>query len=1121
MNESLLALHTHKFQRALDQLRSRMDEAVEGPGRPGVVFLLGAGCSMQYGLPGFQSLLAAVCRDLYGDEPDWDKLEVPSLRHQLEDVFKDNDGEARASLRRHLGNVNGEDCPAYRVLANLMAAGFVKATVTMNFDTLLDDALIAEGHYEIANDPTRVLRIHGSLGPLPSSDPKPPILNVEATEFFDATHGNKVTKLLTTNHVVAIGYSGVDAKVVEALSQDPVNSGGSAVIKEPCRLFFVALALTDNRIRKAIEARRSDRFVITGAEGTFENFMQGLEATRRYKEAHHHRSALPPEKTKLPKSTELTTLELEALERCLKLALRIRTAMNVADASDTSIEQHGDDLFALCLELARHTRLRLTSPEKYLLYCASYLHDLGYFRAYSGGGIGQHPGWELLRNHGDLTAKLLEEHFRDAQRLRDPSRDGKSDARSLRPISYNSEQPEKDAKLEAMLIELCRRHPGFDTGPIQNPSFDKHKDTLYVGPYPVRVRFDLLDALLSTAEEISPGHPFLPSGDPIDPRPTPDFVIDDPVLDIYLRRKQQLIRFEISRDGIHAQRVPNTPPPDDAVIDWLVMLAKRATDVLSETASAYDGDPLEFHSDLHDMRPLPKDAKDRTDLHTDLLDSALSERLRSQLRDEDAKSPGAALRILDLLALYTLDPVQSQLAAEGATATGNKRPPEPRAPVGSQAVREARRMLDLAGDDPHVGLLGRYIRGFLDGEVTRAAELPALDQCFFTDVRDICLPAWRFCAQRWQRGMSPLVMACASLELGSTLHRSEVTYGMRSLPVCPAPAADDGAAASPDQRSGHDGCTLCTGRLLYVLSYALLLGRPGFEFQVGETNAAGAHEAIADILRYVLAPKDPDVWWGVERELARAKRHPGENRGRHRPTNDFIQAADYIASAVRATGFALWVDFRLEAHSARGFLDGKQRTQLRTLFLALLRDLCQAPAKKLLHQRSEEPHSYVLGEAARTYLSLQRLRPWSVRQGRLVADLLAKGRRNLRDAVTELSAGSVSQSGNQLSQLSQYYLLPAFAFLHGTAQSRRDRNYWKHILWDTYRGCAGSSIWIKQGNDAGSWGYNLENTARLVLVLSAFWRHAFDHRGEFEELAGGHPQRALRSRSARSQAREA
>ncbi|MEA2564385.1 MAG: hypothetical protein QOH06_5889 [Acidobacteriota bacterium] len=137
-----------EFEHVLTALADRVvppdwntqDPSVE---RGKVVFLLGAGCSRQYGLPSFVELLTYLWEDCLHRVPK-PPLNLEHLRDKLDPFWQAQGPEdRRRMLDFYLGprRVNGRACPGYLRLARLAASGHVKAIVNMNFDTLLEDAL--------------------------------------------------------------------------------------------------------------------------------------------------------------------------------------------------------------------------------------------------------------------------------------------------------------------------------------------------------------------------------------------------------------------------------------------------------------------------------------------------------------------------------------------------------------------------------------------------------------------------------------------------------------------------------------------------------------------------------------------------------------------------------------------------------------------------------------------------------------------------------------------------------------------------------------------------------------------------------------------------------------------
>src|SRR6476660_8975939 len=477
----------------------------------GVVFLLGAGCSRQYGLPDFRELLGYLWEDFFDRplDPTWS---FETLRDRLDKPWQAQGPESRQKiLSSYLKQVDGQSCPGYVRLARLAKDRRIKAVVNMNFDTLCEDALLHEFEgsdrsfkisttFRIASERhLMVYKPHGSLGQSVAGEAisglveaadalirmsqdasghahgfreTESILSQMRTEqarivadrywvaedvleeiklllsaceafkeslhsrqrldtvrqmrqsrerlvrlgshariendlildiansdlFSDPEEQMSAQELLTANDVVTIGYSGVDAKIAAALrsfsrGQDPRDR----------KLFVVNVTRPDPRIVLVMAERASHDLSIVGEEAAFENFMEHLDREVRAKRERGYGDS-PPEDLNL-----MTRAEKIALRECLKLALSIRSSINVADRSSVGIEEHGKQVYEICLRLAKSAGLCLTSPEKYLLYCTSFLHDLGYFAAYSVRKVTN--GLALLQRHGKMTAMLLQQKF--------------------------------------------------------------------------------------------------------------------------------------------------------------------------------------------------------------------------------------------------------------------------------------------------------------------------------------------------------------------------------------------------------------------------------------------------------------------------------------------------------------------------------------------------------------------------------------------------------------------------------------------------------------------------------------------------------------------------------------
>lgn len=278
-----------------------------------------------------------------------------------------------------------------------------------------------------------------------------PIIGIDESHIYkDSKEAKAVIDLLTQNHVVILGYAGGDEKILHALrsvsDEDPETPPESLT-----NLFVINLSGPGIRLPNIQQKRRSETLVLESIEAGFENFMEGLEQALAHPEDASEAAARPDAPPRILYSTQL---EAVAAGYCRKLALNIRSTINVAETGRVDIIEHGAELFERCLELARSAGLALTSPEKYLILCAGYLHDLGYFLGYSTDRAGENPGWQLLENHGEFTAELLEKYLTEEWK------------RLITPVGYSDES--RDIFVET-LIDVCRNHsltlPLADPGP--------------------------------------------------------------------------------------------------------------------------------------------------------------------------------------------------------------------------------------------------------------------------------------------------------------------------------------------------------------------------------------------------------------------------------------------------------------------------------------------------------------------------------------------------------------------------------------------------------------------------------------------------------------------------------
>ncbi|HEX3528820.1 MAG TPA: HD domain-containing protein [Thermoanaerobaculia bacterium] len=1096
-----------------------------------LVVLLGAGCSRQYGLPSFLELLTYLWEDFFRESPDPDwKLEV--LRDLL-DKYWQSQGPAdrKRILDFYLRRVKGAFCPAYRRLAHLAKAGHIKAIVNMNFDTLLEEALEKENvdfrvstsfrtsvpnllmvykpHGTIGDLPkdaidgilnisTRLVKAAGSNAPLDDhhmhtelesfyqehrqSVKQAPklrrevrslrneglrlykLLTVERQEnekrleealkavkasrerlgtlrknqvhvrndlildiansdlFSDPDEQQSAQEILTENDVLCIGYSGVDAKIAAALrafspGKDPRDK----------KLLVISPGRPDPRLLLVMAERGSQDLLITGEDATFENFMESLEprlhSSKKSKESEDEQEPVP----KGLEPTFMTRSERRALAYCLKIAMEIRLSLDVAERSATSVEEHGYTVFGLCLSLAKNVGICLSSPEKYLLHCAAFLHDLGYYRGYGRGRVNKNPGWRLLFHHGELTEELLREYFQD---------DAKVKSRLI-PSSYREKStPEECDHFLESLLKLC----AWQTFPEPGEPIEDYE--IKIGEYPAQVRFSLLHALFTAAEELPAEHPFLPSANPV--RKGELRAIDDPVLDIYLGRKKDEVRYKIQRGRVHGELQAKDGVPMSATARWLLTMAARFTEKLDKVAKVHSGWPLEFWPPEFCCEGAPgTDAEFKP-----LVEAALEERLRESVKTVASNSLAEVTTLLDLIAIYTLSPVNQD---------------EPRVALDNKSLEPiVQRVRERLASDPHQ-VQESLFPVFLT--VRHHEKKGEMEKLFTKSFEDILHPAWRFCGRNWQNGIESVLMARACVDFGSSRFRSEVMGGVRDL-LGEKVTWDE---ENPEHAYGHDRCTLCTARLLFIFTHARrLFPEEDLQRFANNSNKKDIDQTVQGLLAYMLSlPATSDIWWGL------GAKHVPEGA---------IKSGDYLAWAARAVTHCLAIDREIRRTTGKDWLEEGCKIESSKVE-ALLRQrwdhLLGVNGKDLLSEGAEEPHSFIFGHIAWTCLDLQRLGP------EIMELALGSDQGRLR-TLSALLAKQTKQIGT-LSRLSQFFLWPAVVLrdsLEPSLDSARE-------LVKLCKDCVGSPVWIRKGPDRGTWGSNVKNTQTLATSLAAFWAYVY------------------------------
>ena len=1191
-----------------DRRKAFASGADPDPLKPGVVLVLGAGCSMQYGLPGFVDLLRYAFEDLNPHETLDEKWGLESLRDRLDRHWRAaKPEELRTHLERYLRRIRGNWCTGYLRLARMARKGYIRAIVNMNFDTLLEEAfsvrdkpeaypragvwhrrywvsrsfqfdVLTKGPERCQKCPERsadgrlrlvIYKPHGSLRIRRGV----PILDLASSDLFDNENETRAANdLFRNNDVVFLGYSGADAKIVASLSPEEAPTDlKEAKSKNYNQIFVLNVNPPDPRLLRVMVARRSTELNVVGYAAAFENVMEQLEGELTRLEStdpqetpsfvpntlcsdpeddpHSQREDARdiPAPFALPTSTHFTAAETTALEACRQCAIELRSRLNIAESGRISIEKHGADLFNLSLLLARSAGIGLTNPEKFLLHCAGYLHDLGYFWAHSSSRKNQKFGWRLLTTHGEDTETLL-------RKPPTPER-----LRTALPSTYDSDR-NSDQFLE-WLIYLCRHHSGFPHGPRKStdgtyPRGVKSRSlrarqrdpnlTVRIGGFPIPVRLDLLHAVFSTAEELSQGHPFFPSPYAIEGSTLPEEkALEDPVLDIYLRCKQDEIEFKYRRERVVA--CAKRPTEDGEPTDTFLLLATMAQNAVQELDKivrkqgtwGIEGWGIGF---LSNSPLLDTPTKQHGTQIGRLLRNALAHQLRQHLNRlrEACREPSAQIglvpSVVDLIALYT-DPIYSSTGAKGTKLLCRLEK--------HKVIREAFDLVETIQPSKRKRLLHRFIE-IITNPTRMTSQGPAynsMEDLFKWSFSHIYRPAWRFCADKWLNGIDALVMARASLDFGSSRFRDELAVGLKDLvedKISWARAHDlrrrwrrEGDAqrwkVPKDElwAFGHDGCTVCASRLLYVYATVRrLLPSPELREPFRDQKARSLDDAVRAILLYMVRkPEDDPAWWGIEEQQRRAEQDDRRRAKGDRKTRSELQpsaertlySADYVGWALRALVQVLSVEAEIRQATGKSWIEDECRIQTAEVYrlfekvwrlvssLGLRYRKAPTNIKELLSQRAEEPYSYIVGHLAIACLSLLDLHdemadlPDSVSWLRPLRQLIKTPIDHLVSAsgvpdLTSMVEGAVIElEQSKPAQLSRFFAWPAYVLLARTESDGKRCEKWESILADLLEECLKSRVWILQGEGRGSWGYNIENTQRIVTSLSTCWHYCFAH----------------------------
>lgn len=1012
----------------------RKSSAKETP----ILFLLGAGCSMQYGLPGYRDLLYILLTEKLTKNKGIKKsLKLQELQEKTDSRWRLHRDHHLEWLRQCLGGIDGQSCLAYRRLARCLKRKWIDGVVNLNFDPLFSQACVAEGlvispAHQFPNNIVAPLLVepHGGLG----KGSVRPMLDLRATDDRKFDPGN----ILATSHVVVVGYGGGDDPILKALKPDgfPADKFG--------KLFFFNIDVPTElkpreRLIAALDLRNQhDDYAPIEASSSFENLMEAVELG--LSKGNKKTSVKLKQSTIDPAYERLTRSEAVALTNCRRLAGRLRLAASVAESSPVVLEEHAREMADLVFGLARSTNLRLLPVERVLIQTISLFHDLGYFWGASHEKYGRYQGWKVLRMHGAMAVRMLQGWWREDPALRV----------GMVPAAYNLNDNDLDRYSE-LVLWLCSHHNS-----VMNSTVEANMTvTLRIDGVDTPVRKALLQALLSAAEQIALEHPFQPSLDPVVFDGVALGTIDDPVLDLFLVRRRGL--------SLEPKFEPNLVTGNVAdvwtkkvVARFFVSRIASSFKVLSGLSLKFGGGEIQFRSNVR-HGGLAKSGI----LGFEGVSSCLEEALADRVTSVPVDRIDAHVALLDLLAIYCISDRFER---------GN----EPRVQLDSPAVKLAIDRIAIA--DPLVqrkSLIREFVR-------SSQGRQDVIDEEFAECFTERIYPAWRFVGRKWHDGVEATTTALTTLEMGSSRFRSEVIVGLRRLLSNKVNWGGDYLGWHGHHAQAHDGCILCCSRLIIAFSYArLLFEEEELEDLFIDFSGSTLLDALAGLLRYFLSLRHDDArWFGEQVKEGRAG----------------VRSADYLAFAASAVGFFLATEEMVKARSGapldlgrrhrRGVRPSPKRVSIPDKTAeALLRERWDALSlmtrDDFLSREVEEPHSLVLGRVALVLLSRDYFPP-------KIAKIAAFATQNQTDKLTtELFEAWEVLEVRGLSHLGRLNLWPVILLLDRLRPSADlvDKNI------ERYRECMESPIWVGRGGDAGSWGFNVRTTAVVCSALNAFWRH--------------------------------
>ncbi|MCP4599318.1 MAG: hypothetical protein GY847_02070 [Proteobacteria bacterium] len=1077
----------------LEQLCNRVPNEKRQSTDGGLVVILGAGASMEYGLPSLDDLLNKIWDDLYGAHKVESESREPAVsekRQKLEKLFTNlGSGELRKLLSPFLRKISGAACPGYHYLVRLAKYGIIHTIVNMNFDLLLLEACNAEGvipnitqsfNESLASsaltrkgtgkNKNTILHIVTPNGSLKEKGGAP-ILDL-ANSYYFKNQGdvNAARELFTRNHVLLIGYSCIDEKIREALWNRDTSSGAEGDKK----LFVVDPAGPRHPLPLIQETRKSKDLYLHGSEASFSYFMEQFYMMADSGEESWMPTRVESKRVRAPHTGNPTHSERKSLDACRNLALQIRSSLDVADWEAGVIETHAEDLYLKVTELARCSEIPLTAAEHYLAKSASFFHDLGFFWARSRERKSEYPGFTVLKEHGKRSVTLL-------HRILSPDNhnEDKNKRKNIIPAHYSEKSKREMIEL---ILNLCEYHT--DLRVEQQGLVNKNRE-IEVDGFKVPVRFHLVCALFTLAEEMIRGEPRTES-EQLHAIMVNELTaaIDDPIIDLYWNEQGVKIGFKVLEKGIlYAQ--PSEPRAQSKAGDWLLSRVEKAVNNVNSALSIELEESMITEVRLETFPLVLKGAEksdecsagphkwnERRQLQDALYERMMKsiEALRGQLEkpDEDIHDIGAT--VLDLLSIYILP--RPKLPTD-----------EPRAEITGEDFQYIAGNFSIPDDPGEVSRKSILYYYFLARKARARAEKAegedVMEDFFCRMLEERLYPTWRYLANLSNLSVDQIDVFPTICNLGSSRYRPEFSFALKHL-VRDKFDSRDKFGPKGRYLYGHDGCMECTGRLLYALAVA----RERLCDRDLEVIVPGFGKYLSGIMAFLLEKPDKEDWFGLY----------GEHNKR---SDNRIQQLSYfswgILGVVRTLSAERRVRMRAGDDSWIASLTESTAEDLVDLVKMKWQDICNMSRRELQNL------SFESGGPAKSLMLMglccidiqKESREWPDWQDYSLPEFL-RNSTLLKNCILS-NDGTNDDWECRCSAVDQYRLIPAALAVW---DSKKD-DAWVERLVRTVVICDQDPLWIEDGVCRGSWGYSGEVSNDVAASLIAFWRHAFENREEF------------------------